>query len=159
MVYPIGRGQPEQVPNVQQVIGKKQELPQKMTIGHEDPKQLEMLKNIAFSFLAQPQSEDDLFIQEDLDSLKTIPCIDGWTYNLTGLFKSAVTEASESVLNLTSVLMPISQKQFDWVCEDDWKGPFTQSVAYFGAVFGGIIFGFISDYYGRFDHVAQKVAV
>ena len=106
MVYPIGRGQPEQMPNVQQVIGKKQELPQKMTIGNEDPRpmQLEMLNNLAFSFLAQPTSEDNLFIQEALDSLKTIPCIDGWTYNLTGLFTSAVTEASDSVLNLISVL-------------------------------------------------------
>ena len=41
--------------------------------------------------------------------------------------------------------------QFDWVCEDDWKGPFTQSVAFLGAVFGGFIFGAISDYYGRYD--------
>ena len=37
------------------------------------------------------------------------------------------------------------------MCEDDWKGPFTQSVAYFGAVFGSFIFGAISDYYGRHD--------
>ena len=43
---------------------------------------------------SKPSSESDLFLQEDLESLETIPCANGWTYNLTGLFTSAVTEVS-----------------------------------------------------------------
>ena len=99
----------------------------------------------------QPTSEDDFRNQKDLESLETVPCTDGWTYNLTGLFTSAVTDVGNSEFKLISWLWKIlSTEQFDWVCEDDWKGPFTQSVAFLGAVFGGFIFGAISDYYGRY---------
>jgi MFS family permease len=38
----------------------------------------------------------------------------------------------------------------DWVCDDAWKGPFSQSMTYVGACVGAIVFGGMSDYYGRF---------
>ena len=39
--------------------------------------------------------------------------------------------------------------QFDWVCDDAWKPAFTQSMFFCGAIFGALIFGWISDRYGR----------
>ena len=44
----------------------------------------------------QPTSEDDFGNQKDLESSETVPCTDGWTYNLTGLFTSAVTDVGNS---------------------------------------------------------------
>ena len=38
----------------------------------------------------------------------------------------------------------------DWVCEDSWKGPFTQSMFYAGGIVGTLGFGIIADHYGRF---------
>jgi len=58
-------------------------------------------------------------------------CTNGWTYNFTGYFHSASTE-------------------FDWVCDDAWKPAFTQSIFYAGAIIGTLIFGWISDHYGRY---------
>ena len=55
----------------------------------------------------------------------------GWDYNVTGLFTTVIT-------------------QNDWVCDDAWKGPFTQSVFSVGGVFGTVIFGFSADRFGRF---------
>ena len=45
------------------------------------------------------------------------------------------------------VLLPF---QFDWVCDDAWKPAFTQSVFYIGAVCGTLVFGWVSDHYGRY---------
>ncbi len=39
--------------------------------------------------------------------------------------------------------------QRDWVCGADWKGPFSQSVFYLGAVLGTLLFGWVGDNYGR----------
>ena len=38
----------------------------------------------------------------------------------------------------------------DWVCGDAWRGPFTQSVAFLGAVVGALVFGSMADYFGRY---------
>ena len=38
----------------------------------------------------------------------------------------------------------------DWVCDDAWIGPFTQAMFYVGAALGAIIFGYVSDIYGRY---------
>ena len=38
----------------------------------------------------------------------------------------------------------------DWVCDDAWIGPFTQAMFYVGAASGAIIFGYVSDIYGRY---------
>ena len=38
----------------------------------------------------------------------------------------------------------------DWVCNDAWRGPFTQSMAFLGAVVGALVFGSMADYFGRY---------
>ena len=40
--------------------------------------------------------------------------------------------------------------QFDWVCNDAWKPAFTQSIFYVGAICGTLIFGWVSDHFGRY---------
>ena len=46
----------------------------------------------------------------------------------------------------------------DWVCDDAWIGPFTQAMFYLGAAIGAVIFGYISDIYGRYPtFVASNV--
>ena len=46
----------------------------------------------------------------------------------------------------------------DWVCDDAWIGPFSQAMFYLGAAIGAIIFGYISDIYGRYPtFVASNV--
>merc|ERR1719288_316009 len=67
-------------------------------------------------------------------------CTNGWTYNFTGYFHSASTE-------------------FDWVCDDAWKPAFTQSMFYAGAIIGTLIFGWISDHYGRYGSFISSNAV
>jgi MFS family permease len=37
----------------------------------------------------------------------------------------------------------------DWVCDDAWKGPFTQAAFMMGSVVGCFIFGVASDKFGR----------
>ena len=38
----------------------------------------------------------------------------------------------------------------NWVCDDQWKGSFSQSLFNVGATIGTLLFGWISDHYGRF---------
>ena len=38
----------------------------------------------------------------------------------------------------------------DWVCDKAWNWPFTQAMFFAGAAIGAIIFGYISDVYGRY---------
>ena len=38
----------------------------------------------------------------------------------------------------------------DWVCDDAWRGPFTQTMFFLGAFFGCLIFGIVSDKLGRY---------
>ena len=38
----------------------------------------------------------------------------------------------------------------DWVCDDAWRGPFTQTMYFLGALFGSLIFGIVSDKLGRY---------
>ena len=37
----------------------------------------------------------------------------------------------------------------NWVCDNAWKGPFSQSMFFTGAIIGCIIFGWTSDNFGR----------
>lgn len=37
----------------------------------------------------------------------------------------------------------------DWVCDDAWKGPFSQSMFSFGSLFGTIALGYVADSFGR----------
>ena len=38
----------------------------------------------------------------------------------------------------------------DWVCSDAWRGPLTQTMFSMGALFGCLIFGILSDKFGRY---------
>ena len=38
----------------------------------------------------------------------------------------------------------------DWVCDEGWKGPFSQSIFFAGSIIGCLIFGRASDHFGRF---------
>ncbi len=37
----------------------------------------------------------------------------------------------------------------DWVCDDAWRGPLTQSIFFVGSMFGLLFFGWLGDNYGR----------
>ena len=52
---------------------------------------------------------------------RRIGCIYGYEYNYTEYFKSATS-------------------QFDWVCQDEWKPAFTQSMFFAGAIIGNLAF-------------------
>ena len=39
--------------------------------------------------------------------------------------------------------------QLDWVCEEDWKPVFSQSLFFLGALVGGPLFGWLADSIGR----------
>ena len=38
----------------------------------------------------------------------------------------------------------------DWVCDDAWRGPFTQAMFFLGAFFGSLVFGVVADRFGRY---------
>ncbi|XP_039277763.1 organic cation transporter 1 isoform X2 [Nilaparvata lugens] len=63
-------------------------------------------------------------------TLPTIPCQYGWTYDRNNYDSTLVTE-----LNL--------------VCDDSWKPSLATTLFYLGSLIGSIVFGFISDRYGR----------
>jgi len=79
-------------------------------------------------------------ILSDTTFVPLTKCTNGWTYNYTGYFHSASSE-------------------FDWVCDDAWKPAFTQSMFYAGAIIGTLIFGWISDHYGRYGSFISSNAV
>lgn len=41
----------------------------------------------------------------------------------------------------------------NWVCTDAWKGPLTQTLFSGGLMVGTVLFGYISDHYGRLKTV------
>ncbi len=47
----------------------------------------------------------------------------------------------------------------DWVCEDAWRGAFTQSLFYVGGVVGTLFFGYTADRLGRVWTVLASNAV
>ena len=56
------------------------------------------------------------------------------------------------------VHLPEISFKMDWVCDDAWIGPFTQAMFYVGAAIGAIVFGYVSDIYGRYPtFVASNV--
>ena len=82
-----------------------------------------------------------------------VKCMYGYEYDLDGLFHSAITDVWGTVYNLSFVpfvYLPEISFKMDWVCDDAWIGPFTQAMFFLGAAIGAIVFGYISDVYGRY---------
>nr|CAH0105985.1 unnamed protein product [Daphnia galeata] len=66
-------------------------------------------------------------------SWPTKPCstVDGWDYDLSdGMYHTVVSESN-------------------WVCEDDWRPNFAQSMFFAGSIVGSLLFGLLADWYGR----------
>ncbi|XP_072451020.1 organic cation/carnitine transporter 2-like [Chiloscyllium punctatum] len=63
-------------------------------------------------------------------TLETEPCLDGWVYSKERYLSTIVSE-------------------WDLVCDNNWKGPFTMSVTFLGMTSGAFISGHVSDRYGR----------
>ncbi|XP_062381046.1 organic cation/carnitine transporter 2-like [Sardina pilchardus] len=57
-------------------------------------------------------------------------CLDGWVFSKERYVSTIVTE-------------------WDLVCDDEWKTPFTVTVFFFGVLAGSLLSGIISDRYGR----------
>ncbi|CAO2643091.1 Solute carrier family 22 member 21 [Lemmus lemmus] len=66
----------------------------------------------------------------DLEQLEQESCLDGWEYSKDVFLSTIVTE-------------------WDLVCNNDWKGPFTTSFFYVGVLVGSFISGQLSDRFGR----------
>ncbi|XP_052614062.1 solute carrier family 22 member 21 [Peromyscus californicus insignis] len=66
----------------------------------------------------------------DLEQLEQESCLDGWEYDKDVFLSTIVTE-------------------WDLVCQDDWKGPFTTSLFYVGVLLGSFFSGQLSDRFGR----------
>ncbi len=59
-----------------------------------------------------------------------VECQTGYEFNTTDLFTTAVTDN-------------------DWVCEDSWKAPLSQTFFFIGSFIGTLIFGYVADKCGR----------
>ncbi|XP_072301574.1 solute carrier family 22 member 4-like [Eucyclogobius newberryi] len=66
----------------------------------------------------------------NLTQLQQEPCVDGWSY-------------SKDIYQSTLV------SQFDLVCSDQWKQPFTSTINFIGVLIGSNFCGHLSDRYGR----------
>ncbi|XP_078267181.1 organic cation/carnitine transporter 2-like [Rhinoraja longicauda] len=75
----------------------------------------------------------EVFPDPDLLNVSGIeeePCLDGWEYSQDQYTSTIVSE-------------------WDLVCDDNWKGPFTTSLYFFGVLIGSGGSGVISDRFGR----------
>ena len=89
------------------------ELQIKFNVSESDliPKNPDGSRNKCYMF--DIQSSEDL----KSDIIPKSKCLYGYEYNYTEYFKSATS-------------------QFDWVCDEEWKPAFTQSIFYGGAIIG-----------------------
>uniref|UniRef100_A0A4W3IUU0 Solute carrier family 22 member 4-like n=1 Tax=Callorhinchus milii TaxID=7868 RepID=A0A4W3IUU0_CALMI len=69
-------------------------------------------------------------LPDSLNGTTGEPCVDGWEYSTERYISTIVT-------------------QWDLVCENNWKGPFTTSVFFLGGLCGSLFSGQFSDRYGR----------
>lgn len=106
---------------------QKAAIPVVVVNGVEEPSRcsryrLDVVRNLS----AQGSVPGDV----NLTELQQESCVDGWTYSKDNYQSTLVTE-------------------FDLVCHDEWKQPFTASVLYAGITVGSLFSGELSDRYGR----------
>ncbi|XP_078087818.1 organic cation/carnitine transporter 2-like [Mustelus asterias] len=77
--------------------------------------------------LSQTFPDPDSF---NMSELEQEPCLDGWEYSKDQYISTIVSE-------------------WDLVCNDDWKGPFSMSIIFMGVLVGAFISGQLSDRFGR----------
>lgn len=75
-------------------------------------------------------------IQAADPSWPTQSCQYGWEYNFTEIPYSTVAT------------------ELDWVCDNAYLPTLSQSIFFLGAIFGGLLFGWIADRYGRIPALA-----
>ncbi|CAB4058008.1 unnamed protein product [Lepeophtheirus salmonis] len=73
----------------------------------------------------------EIGVRETNTSWPTIQCKNGWHYELDNYFNSVASE-------------------FDFVCDDSWKGPLTDTVYLLDSALGMLIYGWIGDHLGRY---------
>ncbi|XP_069753864.1 organic cation/carnitine transporter 2-like isoform X2 [Narcine bancroftii] len=66
----------------------------------------------------------------NMSGVEQEPCLDGWEYSREQYISTIVSE-------------------WDLVCKNDWKGPFSMSVFFLGVLIGTFIAGQLSDRFGR----------
>ncbi|XP_062908740.1 organic cation/carnitine transporter 2-like isoform X1 [Mobula hypostoma] len=77
--------------------------------------------------LSEAFSDPDFF---NMSEIEQEPCLDGWEYSKEQYISTIVSE-------------------WDLVCNNDWKGPFSMSVFFLGVLVGTFIAGQLSDRFGR----------
>ncbi|XP_033996513.1 solute carrier family 22 member 4-like isoform X1 [Trematomus bernacchii] len=76
----------------------------------------------------------------NLTELEQEGCVDGWSYS-KDIFQSTLVS------------------EFDLVCSDEWKQPFTATVYFIGVLFGSFFSGQLSDRFGRKPVLFATMAV
>lgn len=76
----------------------------------------------------------------NLSDLEQEPCVDGWSYS-TEIYQSTIVT------------------EFDLVCNDEWKQPFTATTFYTGVLLGSFFSGQLSDKFGRKPVLFATMAV
>ncbi|XP_038651896.1 solute carrier family 22 member 4-like isoform X2 [Scyliorhinus canicula] len=83
---------------------------------------LDVIRNLSATFV-DPDSINMSEVEQE-------PCLDGWEYSKDQYISTIVSE-------------------WDLVCGDDWKGPFSMSMFFVGVLVGSVISGQLSDRFGR----------
>ncbi|XP_076836358.1 organic cation/carnitine transporter 2-like isoform X2 [Brachyhypopomus gauderio] len=105
----------------------KASIPMKLVNGKQELNKcwrykIEVIQNLS----AQGYNPQDV----NLTDISWEKCVDGWTYSKDIYQSTIVTE-------------------FDLVCDDEWKQPFTSTIYFLGVLCGSFFSGQISDRFGR----------
>uniref|UniRef100_UPI00398ED44D solute carrier family 22 member 4-like isoform X2 n=1 Tax=Pristiophorus japonicus TaxID=55135 RepID=UPI00398ED44D len=83
---------------------------------------LDVIMNLSATF-----PDSDSF---NMSEVEQEPCLDGWEYSKEQYISTIVSE-------------------WDLVCDNDWKGPFSMSIFFIGVLVGSFFSGQLSDRFGR----------